>query len=146
MPAFWRTRVVLKAQVEIKVPFHDIDILNVVWHGHYAKYFEIARTALMQSLDLDWPMLKNLGIAMPVIELHVTYRMPLLYDAIILAEAVIHETDLAELRVEYTLRESMRGSVLATGWTRQVYFSVDERQTLFSVPESIEQRFRAGGR
>lgn len=137
---------VVKTQVEIKVPFHDIDILNVVWHGHYVKYFEIARTALMQTVDLDWPALKKLNIAMPVIELHVNYRKPVLYDANILAEAVIHEVGLPELKVKYNLRESKQGSLLATGWTRQVYFSIDGHETLFSVPQVIEQRLRSGVR
>ena len=29
---------------EIKIPFHDLDSGNVVWHGRYFKYFESART------------------------------------------------------------------------------------------------------
>ena len=31
----------MQAEVVIEVPFHDVDIMNVVWHGHYLKYFEI---------------------------------------------------------------------------------------------------------
>ncbi|WP_343034423.1 hypothetical protein [Candidatus Methylobacter favarea] len=33
--------------VDIEIPFHDIDMMEVVWHGHYAKYFESARCALL---------------------------------------------------------------------------------------------------
>lgn len=135
---------VMKTRVDIQVPFHDIDILQVVWHGHYVKYFEIARTALMQSLDLDWPRLKEWGIAMPVVELHVQYRQPLLYNALIWADASIQETKYPELKVEYELRESKGGNLLATGWTRQVYFSIAERQTLFTVPSAVEARFASG--
>ena len=25
------------------MPFHDVDALHVVWHGHYYKYLELAR-------------------------------------------------------------------------------------------------------
>ena len=35
-----------EAEIIIRVPFHDVDLMEVVWHGHYAKYFEIARCAL----------------------------------------------------------------------------------------------------
>lgn len=135
---------VLKAHTEITVPFHDVDILHVAWHGHYVKYFEIARTVLMQKLDLDWPKLKTLGIAMPVVELHVNYRKPLLYNARVIAEARIHEREFPELKVHYELRTSDDGSILATGWTRQIYFNVEQKQTFFSVPESIEQQLKAG--
>jgi acyl-CoA thioester hydrolase len=33
---------VLHCDTEILVPFFDIDTMNVVWHGHYVKYLEIA--------------------------------------------------------------------------------------------------------
>jgi acyl-CoA thioester hydrolase len=32
-----------EATVAITVPFHDVDSIGAAWHGHYAKYFEIAR-------------------------------------------------------------------------------------------------------
>ncbi|MDH3602364.1 MAG: hypothetical protein OEU26_22345, partial [Candidatus Tectomicrobia bacterium] len=30
------------AEVCFEVPFHDVDMMGVVWHGHYYKYFELA--------------------------------------------------------------------------------------------------------
>lgn len=47
--------------VELEVPFHDVDSLNIVWHGHYYKYLEIARTALMRSVSLDNDQIRALG-------------------------------------------------------------------------------------
>ena len=32
----------MHADVIIEVPFHDVDTMDVVWHGHYLKYFEIS--------------------------------------------------------------------------------------------------------
>jgi acyl-CoA thioester hydrolase len=43
----------VRVSVELEVPFHDVDSLQVVWHGHYYKYFEIARTALFRRLGID---------------------------------------------------------------------------------------------
>lgn len=28
----------MHADVIIEIPFHDVDTMNVVWHGHYLKY------------------------------------------------------------------------------------------------------------
>ena len=36
-----------ETSVELEVPFHDIDGMGIVWHGHYFKYLEIARTKLV---------------------------------------------------------------------------------------------------
>jgi acyl-CoA thioester hydrolase len=40
-------------QVMLKVPFHDLDPLNVVWHGNYLKYFDIARFGLFAEAGID---------------------------------------------------------------------------------------------
>ena len=49
-----RTRTRLReVSIEHEVPFHDVDALRLVWHGHYYKYFELARTKLLRSCGLD---------------------------------------------------------------------------------------------
>ena len=40
----------ISAAVEVTVPFHDVDLAGVVWHGHYMKYLENARWALMDRI------------------------------------------------------------------------------------------------
>ena len=35
----------IAAAVDVLVPFHDVDVAGVVWHGHYMKYLENARWA-----------------------------------------------------------------------------------------------------
>ena len=39
----------LEAAIEVEVPFHDVDAMTVAWHGHYLKYFELARTQLLRA-------------------------------------------------------------------------------------------------
>ena len=39
----------VEASVRLKVPFHDVDTMQVVWHGHYLKYFEQARQVLAEK-------------------------------------------------------------------------------------------------
>jgi len=65
--------------IELEVPFHDVDALHVVWHGHYYKYFELARTALFRSRRLDVPDLIELGYRMVVIESKCRHTFPLRY-------------------------------------------------------------------
>ena len=35
---------------EIEVPFFDVDVMQIVWHGHYVKYLEVARCAFLDAL------------------------------------------------------------------------------------------------
>ena len=40
-------------EVKLTVPFHDLDPMQMVWHGNYLKYFDIARSALFDNLGVD---------------------------------------------------------------------------------------------
>jgi len=41
------------AEAEIQVQFFDLDPMQVVWHGHYVKYLEVARCALLNTIDYN---------------------------------------------------------------------------------------------
>jgi acyl-CoA thioester hydrolase len=58
----------LSAEVMQEVPFHDVDVMEVVWHGYYVKYFELARCALLRRIDYDYPQMRASGYAWPVAE------------------------------------------------------------------------------
>lgn len=68
-----------EVRVELEVPFHDVDALQIVWHGHYYKYFEIARTRLLRSRGLDAADFQRLKLGLLVIESSCRYVSPLRY-------------------------------------------------------------------
>jgi acyl-CoA thioester hydrolase len=48
-------------EIAIKIPFHDVNMMEVVWHGHYVKYFEIARYALLEKINYNFPQMRDSG-------------------------------------------------------------------------------------
>jgi acyl-CoA thioester hydrolase len=58
---------------EVVVAFHDVDIMAVVWHGHYFKYLENARWALMDRLGYGYESMVSSGYLWPIIETHVRH-------------------------------------------------------------------------
>jgi acyl-CoA thioester hydrolase len=58
---------------EVVVPFHDIDVMSVVWHGHFLKYLENARWALMDRLNYGFETMVASGYLWPIIEAHLRY-------------------------------------------------------------------------
>ena len=64
----------------IKVRFNEVDSLKIVWHGEYVKYMEDGR----ESFGLDYPGLGyldiyNSGFTAPVVDIHISYKYPLIY-------------------------------------------------------------------
>ena len=66
-----------EAEVVIEVPFHDVDPANVAWHGHYAKYFELARCALLETLAYNYDHMFASGYAWPLVDFHARFIKPL---------------------------------------------------------------------
>ena len=52
---------VLHSDTEILVPFFDVDTMNVVWHGHYVKYLEVARCALLDKIGHNYTAMLEAG-------------------------------------------------------------------------------------
>jgi acyl-CoA thioester hydrolase len=63
----------ISATIEATVAFHDIDIVGVMWHGHYLKYLENARWALMNKIGFGFEAMSASGFAWPIVEMHVKY-------------------------------------------------------------------------
>jgi hypothetical protein len=60
---------IVSSETEIDVPFFDVDLMEIVWHGHYAKYFEIARCDLLDKIDYGYMKMRSSGYAWPIIDL-----------------------------------------------------------------------------
>ena len=132
-------RTELKAEVEIQVPFHDVDGMHVVWHGHYYKYFEVARTKLLQSIDYDVHEMKASGYSWPIVETNCKYVRPILYDQLIQVSAKIQEYE-NRLKIIYRISDAKTGEKLATGHTTQVAVDMKNNEMCFVSPKILLEK------
>lgn len=127
------------AAVTLEVPFHDVDVMGVVWHGNYAKYFEIARTRLLGGLDYDYPEMKESGYAWPVIDLRIRYARPLRFEQRFVVHARIVEYE-SRLRIVYEIRDAESGERLSRGHTDQVALDMASGEMLFASPPILLEK------
>jgi len=65
--------------------------MGYVYYGHYALYYEEARTDAIRKLGVSYKKLEEIGIMMPVMELNVTYLRPAFYDDLLTVHCSIKE-------------------------------------------------------
>ena len=70
---------VLSVTKPFEIRFSEVDSIGVVWHGHYAIYFEDAREAFGAKYNLEYLMMYDLGFFEPIVELTFKYKRPLIY-------------------------------------------------------------------
>lgn len=61
----------MKHTMMMTIPFYDVDSLKVVWHGRYVKYFEDARTALLEKIGCSYQKITEFGFALPVVSMDI---------------------------------------------------------------------------
>ena len=124
----------IKSDVVIEVPFHDVDIMHVAWHGHYVKYFEIARCALLEKFDYNYPQMKQSGYAWPVIDLHIRYAHPLRFQQKMRVKATLTEWE-NRLKITYIIEDVDSGQRLTKGHTVQVAVDISSGEMLYTSPD-----------
>lgn len=126
----------VEAEVVIEVPFHDVDVMRVAWHGHSVKYLEIARCALLDKIDYNYPQMGESGYAWPVIDLRIRYAHPLHFQQKIRVKATLVEWE-NRLKVNYLIEDLATGQRLTKGYTVQVAVDMANNEMLFESPEIL---------
>ena len=126
----------MHADVMIEVPFHDVDTMNVVWHGHYLKYFENARCKLLDQFHYNYNQMRDSGYAWPVIESHVRYVQVIEFEQKIRVRAILKEWE-NRLKIEYLIFDAVSGRKLTKGYTSQVAVHIKKREMCFQSPQVL---------
>ena len=127
------------ATVEILVPFHDVDSVGMAWHGHYAKYFEIARCALLDSFNYGYGAMRESGFMWPVIDMRIRYVQPVRFEQRILVEATLREWE-NRLLIDYLITDQATGQRLTKGTTVQVAVDMKNGEMCLVSPPVLFER------
>ncbi len=135
---------VWQAETLLEVPFHDVDVMGVAWHGHYLKYFEAARTALQRALDYDYPQMRDSGTLWPVVECRLKYLRPARYGQKLRITARLVEYE-NRLKIAYEILDAAGGECLTRGHTVQVAVDAASGELQFVSPGALLERVEGSG-
>ena len=129
----------VSTSVQIKVPYYDVDIMQIVWNGHYFKYFEMARQAFFKESGLDLlDYAKKTGYLFPVIRSKIKHVRPLTMDDEFLCTATLKEARI-KIVMDFEIKLVANGLVCAKGQSEQVAVLMPEREMMFLIPEEIRK-------
>jgi acyl-CoA thioester hydrolase len=129
----------LSYEIEISPPFHDLDPMDIVWHGNYVKYLEIARNALMDKFNYDYPQMRESGYAWPIVDVHLKYVGMVAYGQLIRIKATIVEWE-CRLKIQYLIVDAKTGARLNKATTIQVAVDMNTREMCWVCPPVLWER------
>jgi acyl-CoA thioester hydrolase len=137
----------IRAEVDIVVPFFDIDVLGIAWHGHYVKYLEIARCAMLDSIDYGYNRMRETGYVWPIVDLQLRYVKPARFEQRLTVSAELVEWEY-RMKIKYRVCDAASGEVLAKGLTIQAAVHSSSGEMSYASPSIFLEKLgiKAGDR
>jgi acyl-CoA thioester hydrolase len=123
----------ISAEIDFDVAFHDVDMVGIVWHGHYLRYMENARWELMRQIDYGLEKMLASGAGWPIVDVQVKYINAARFGDRLRARASLVEWE-NRLAVNYLLTRASDGMRILRGRTIQVAVDMRSRELQFACP------------
>ena len=125
------------SETNVRVRYSETDQMNVVYHGNYAQYFEVARAEAIREMGITYKEMEEMGIVMPIVELHTKFLRPAKYDDLLTIKTQLRELP-TDHRIEFHHEVyNEEGKLLTIG--RVVLYFLDAKTMARTVmPAALE--------
>ncbi len=107
--------------VQEKVRFVETDLMGVVHHSNYFRWFEMGRVEYLRQAGVFLTELMADGIVFPITHVECQYRASAKFDDIILIETTLKEVSPVKMVFTYQVVRQEGKVLLATGSTQNVF-------------------------
>lgn len=131
----------LCVEVSIKIPFYDVDMMRISWHGNYLKYFEDARCALLDKIGYNYTQMEQSGYMWPIVDCRIKYVKPVRFNQVVNITATLVEYE-NRIKINYRITDLETGVCLTKGYTIQVAVDLATQKMCFVSPEVLLEKLR----
>ena len=108
---------------DIRVRYADTDQMKFVYYGKYFEYFEQGRSDLLRAIGLPYPQIEAMGLFLPVIEAHATYKRAARYDDLLHVMTYFRDMPVARVKIDYEVLNASDNGLIAEGYTVHTFIN-----------------------
>lgn len=125
------------------VQFYETDLMGVVHHSNYYRFFEEARLAWMTEADLLKEHAPHTDLVFAVLESNCRHLRPVTFGQKVLTRVQLKKEGRTKLRFQYALYEESKEekNLLATGQT--LHIAVNGKGKVSRIPERVLQKLES---
>jgi len=127
------------AEAETTIEFFDLDPMQIVWHGNYFNYFEIARRVLLEKIGYGYNEMAKTGFMFPIIEATAKYINPLKHGDKARIKAILVEYE-NRLKIIYEIKNAETGVLTTRGVTTQMAVDIKAGESCFVCPAALTDK------
>jgi acyl-CoA thioester hydrolase len=128
------------SEINLSVPFHDLDPMMIVWHGNYLKYFDRARFALFDAAGIDlYSYMMDKQLVFPITRTSVKFIQALRANDKFTCRATVTEAR-NKIVIDFEIRKT-NGELCARGNSEQLAVKLPDMALEFEIPDDIQRAF-----
>lgn len=126
-------------ETQIRIHYALTDQMGVVYHGHYAEFYEIGRAEAIRELGYSYKDIEAMGIIMPVVDIHSRFLRPAKYDDLIMVKTILRELPIHHKIVFHSEIYNEAGELLNTGDVT-LYFMEAKHMKRCEMPAALKEK------
>ena len=104
-----------------KIHYYETDQMQIVHHSNYIRWFEEARTYLMDEIGFSYQRMEDEGIVIPVLAVNAEYKTMSRYGETVEIEATVKQFTGVKMIVEYIVRDKETQTVRSIGESKHAF-------------------------
>jgi acyl-CoA thioester hydrolase len=129
----------LSENYSFSVPFFDVDSMNIVWHGNYCKYLELARCKLLDKIGYNYRAMAESGFLFPIVDMQIKYIKPIIFEQAIVINATLIEWE-QRIKIKYLISDARTQEVLTKAHTIQAAVELKTQRLHLACPDIFIQK------
>lgn len=120
---------------EHKTQYYETDQMGIIHHSNYIKWFEEARTDLMEQMGMGYDQMERQGIICPVLSVRCDYKSMTRFGETVQILASLREYNGIKMAIEYTVLDKETEQIRCVGETRHCFLTADGK------PVSLKRQY-----
>ena len=108
---------------ERKANYYETDMMGVVHHSNYIRYFEEARIAFLEAIGIPYKLLEDNGIMSPVLTVNCEYKRMVQFDEVMQIKVSLIEYNGIRMKVSYEVTDKKSGKMTTKGVTSHCFLT-----------------------
>jgi len=127
-----------KSYTKLRIRYGETDQMGVVYYGEYAQYLEQGRTEWLREMGITYKYMEEHNVHLPVVELHISYKFPAVYDDVITITTTLKEIPSKKIEFYYEIH-NQNGKLLITATTILVFIDSITKKIIKAPDYLIEK-------
>lgn len=120
---------------EHKVQYYETDQMGIVHHSNYIRWFEEARSYILEKIGFGYKEMEEWGIVSPVLAVSAEYKTMTHYSDVVVIQAKVTYYNGIKLVLSYVVSDKATGQVRCTGESKHCFLNAEGR------PISLKRSF-----